>query len=76
MRACPGKDRKKFLAAEAKPFALAGGAEGYPDTLYPSRLLAMAAFIVSTAENRGLPISLVVGAKCSVFSRFILKTTF
>lgn len=72
----PRKGKKKFLSAEAKPFALAGEAERYPDTLYRNRLLAMPAFIVSTAENGGLPISFMIGAKCSVFSRFILKTTF
>lgn len=75
MRACLGKENL-FLGAEAKLFALAGKAERYSYCLYWNRLPALPAFIVSAAENAGLPISLVISAKCSVFSRFILKTTF
>lgn len=74
MRACLGKENL-FLGAEAKLFALAGKAERYSHCLYWNRLPALPAFIVSAAENAGLPISLVISAQCSVFSRFILKTT-
>jgi len=61
---CPGKERKICFAGEA---------ERYPDLLYQSRFLAMPAFIVSTAKSTGLPTSLVFSAKCSAFSKFILK---
>lgn len=72
----PRKGKNIFVAPEAKLFALTGGAERYPDTLYPHRLLAMPGFTVATTENARLPVILMIGAKCSVFPGFIFKMSF